>query len=41
MYNALSQIAFFGTLFVLAWSLTELLAINTAEKLEREENKNA
>jgi hypothetical protein len=41
MYNALSQIAFFGTLFVLAWSLTELLAINTAERLQKKENKRA
>ena len=37
----LSQIGIIGALFVIAWSLTELLAINTAEKLQQEENKRA
>ncbi len=32
-------VKFFSTLFVLAWSLTELLAINTAERLQKKENK--
>ena len=35
----ISQLATLATLFILAWSLTELLVINTAEKLQQEENK--
>jgi hypothetical protein len=31
----ISQIATLATLFILAYSLTELLAIHTAEKIEK------
>jgi hypothetical protein len=41
MPDVLAQIATLATLFILAWSLTELFVINTAEKLQQEENKNA
>jgi len=36
----LSQIGIIGALFVIAWSLTELLAISTAERFQQQENKN-